>query len=339
MPESPFSLSYRMPAEWERHAATWLSWPKNPTTFSRDIIEKVENIYLRMVGELSRGERVNIVVDDAASEKRISGMLNSAKSVSFYKIPTVDVWIRDYGPIFVKNREVAAVKWTFNAWGGKYDDLEPDSDNGLRVARSSGAKIFEPEMVLEGGSIDVNGLGTCITTKQCLLNRNRNPNLNQKQIEENLKRYLGITNLIWLESGVAGDDTDGHVDDIARFVDKKTIICMSERNHEDENYGALKTNYELLLDSKDQDGEKINAVQLQMPRRIEAEDGRLPASYANFYIGNSTVLVPTFNDPSDAFVLKTLESFFRDRSVVGINCEALVYGFGGIHCVTQQQPL
>lgn len=328
----PFNLGYRMPAEWEKHEATWLSWPKDPDTFPKGIIEQVEQIYATMILALAQGERVNVLVDDKRMEKRVSSLLGNTTNVKFHRIKSVDVWMRDYGPIFVTNKDVAITKWIFNAWGNKYDDLLPDNDAGMQIAKSIGMNIFEPGIVLEGGSIDTNGQGVCITTEQCLLNKNRNPQLSKEQIECYMRDYLGFTDVIWLKEGVAGDDTDGHVDDIARFISEDTIVCMVEENPEDGNYDALKKNFELLKNTK------FNIIPIQMPRRIDCPDRRLPASYANFYIGNAVVLVPIFNDKNDNKVIAVLEKAFPDKKIVGMNCEALVYGFGGIHCVTQQQP-
>lgn len=327
-----------MPAEWEKHEATWLSWPKDPTTFPPGKLEDVEKIYLRMIEELSRGERVDLLVDDQKTQDAISSRLRSTNNVVFHQIRTADVWMRDYGPIFIKNASLAATKWVFNAWGNKYDDLKEDNNSGMKVAALVAKSIFEPRIVLEGGSIDVNGQGTCLTTRQCLLNKNRNPELDQMEIEERLREFLGITNVIWLDSGVAGDDTDGHVDDIARFVNHNTVLCMTEEDVEDDNYDALKANLELLRYAKDQDGKELKVIGVQMPARLDAPDGRLPASYANFYIGNAVVLVPIFNSQNDSKALETMRRYFPDRKVVGIECGPLVYGFGGIHCVTQQQP-
>ncbi len=328
-----------MPAEWEKHDATWLVWPKDPTTFPPNIIGSVEGAYVRMIRALAKGERVCVLVDDEETEVRVSSMLGIKTNIFFRTIKTCDVWIRDYGPIFVKNSDVAATKWIFNAWGEKYEELMADNESGKRVAESTGFRIFEPDMILEGGSIDVNGFGTCLTTKQCLLNNNRNPKMTQSKIAENLKQNLGITNLIWLESGIAGDDTDGHIDDVARFVNKNTIVCMIEEDYDDVNYGALEKNRDLLLEARDQDGMEFNVVPIKMPKRIDVEDGRLPASYANFYIGNTTILVPIFSDPNDEKALAVLQDLFPDREVIGIDCKSLVYGLGAIHCVTQQQPL
>ncbi len=328
-----------MPAEWEPHEATWLSWPKDPATFPPEIIDKVEAIYLKMIEELARGERVDLLVEDRETQDKVSSLLKSTRNVVFHHVHTVDVWIRDYGPIFVKNSEVAATKWRFNAWGNKYDDLKEDEYNGMQVARLSSKKIFETNMVLEGGSIDVNGSGICLTTKQCLLNGNRNPKMSASEIESTLRDYLGVRNLIWLDSGISGDDTDGHVDDIARFVGPRTVICMSEKDQNDENHATLSENLASLRGARDQDGSELEVIILQMPGKVEAPDGRLPASYANFYIANAAVLVPIFDDQNDEHVIETLQRYFPDRRIVGIDCRPLVYGFGGIHCVTQQQPL
>jgi len=329
-----------MPAEWERHEATWLTWPKNPTTFPPRLMDEVEQIYVTMIEGLAPGERVNLLVDDTITIEKVSSLLENDDNVVFHTIKTADVWVRDYGPIFLKNsNSIAATKWIFNAWGNKYEDLRLDHEIGKKIAQSTGTRIFEPNMVLEGGSIDVNGAGTCITSKQCLLNKNRNPQLNQDQIAQFLKEYLGVTKVIWLDSGVAGDDTDGHVDDIARFVNKNTIICMTEDNPEDENYEPLQKNLQILHETSNQKGDKIQIVPIRMPQKVDSEEGRLPASYANFYIGNAVVLVPTYDDPNDSQALNTLQTLFPDRKVVGINCKPLLYGLGAIHCVTQQQPI
>jgi len=339
MVKTPFTLGYRMPAEWEKHDATWLAWPKDPDTFPKGIIEIVESIYIRMIEALAQGEKVNLLVDDKATEEKVASMLKTSNNVFFHYIKTADVWIRDYGPIFVKNRDnIAVTKWIFNSWGNKYESLLKDNESGMTVTKLTDLEIFETKIVLEGGSIDTNGLGSCITTEQCLLNENRNPKLTKKEIEKHLQGYLGFTNFIWLKEGLEGDDTDGHVDDIARFVNENTVICMIEENQNDENYRVLKENFEILKTAKDQDGNKINVIPIPMPMRIAIPERRLAASYANFYIGNSVVLLPIFNDKNDEKVISIFEKLFPDRDIVGINCEALVYGYGGIHCITQQQP-
>ncbi|MDD1770183.1 MAG: agmatine deiminase family protein [Methanomassiliicoccales archaeon] len=344
--ETPWSLGYRMPAEWERHEATWLSWPKNPLTFPNGVVSKVEDLYCMMVEALSGGEMVKVLVEDDAMAKRVEGRLRDSgsamKNVSLLKIRSADVWIRDYGPTFlVHHREKkTAVKWRFNAWGGKYDDLMADDTTGDEVIRASGARAFRPGIVMEGGSIDVNGVGSVLTTEQCLLNKNRNPELSREQIERYLEQYIGTPNVIWLGSGIEGDDTDGHVDDFARFISRDTVVCSFSESTGTENRGVLERNLELLERAKDQDGRPLNVVKLPMPRplRLEEEDRWLPASYANFYIGNHVVLLPVFKDPNDEKAVGALSRMFPGRKVVPIYAADLVYGYGGIHCVTQQEP-
>jgi agmatine deiminase len=340
--KTPAELGFSMPPEWAEHDSTWLSWPKNPLTFPPEIVSRVEEAYAEMIEALARGERVDLLVDDEPTEDRVRSML-SAKNVAFRRIKSADVWIRDYGPIFVKTARrggaVAATKWEFNAWGNKYDDLLPDNATGLEVARSTGLKVFEAGAVLEGGSIDVNGRGSLLTTEQCLLNKNRNPALGKAQIERLLHDYLGVESVVWLGEGVAGDDTDGHVDDIARFVNEDTVVCMTEPDEGDANYAALKRDQALLSSHRDEEGRALEVVPIAMPREVGGDGGRLPASYANFYIGNSAVLVPVFGDARrDGAALETLSDFFPGRRVVPVDCRELVYGFGGIHCVSQQQP-
>lgn len=337
--KTPFEIGFRMPAEWEKHEATWLSWPKDPLTFPPPIIGRVEQIYVQIIEVLQKGERVDILVDDQKSEDRVAGLISSRKNVRFHKIKSADVWMRDYAPIFVKNSEVAATKWVFNAWGKKYDELLRDNESGMEVCKTTKLKIFESGIVLEGGSIDVNGEGLCLTTKQCLLNKNRNSGLDSKKIENYLHDYLGVTEPIWLSDGISGDDTDGHVDDIARFVNRSTVVCMVEQDKTDDNYAALEHNYQFLKKFVDRNGMKLDVIPIKMPDKLETEDGRLPASYANFYIGNAVVLVPTFGNPrKDEEALTKIGNFFTNKQIVGIDCKELVYGFGGIHCVTQQQP-
>jgi agmatine deiminase len=264
--------------------------------------------------------------------------VNMAK-IMFHQFDYADVWFRDYGPTFIVNSrcELAMVNWIFNSWGGKYDELLKDQQIPQVINQQMQLTCFKPGIVLEGGSIDVNGKGTLLTTEQCLLNENRNPTLCKTEIEKHLKTNLGVTHIIWLKNGICGDDTDGHLDDLARFVNPTTIVCAFEDDEADENYEALKENYEVLLGSVDQDGNKLNIVKLPMPH-AEGAEGRLPASYTNFYIGNSVVLVPIFGHKNDAKALQILQKLFTDRKVVGVNCTDLVHGFGTIHCISQQQP-
>jgi agmatine deiminase len=336
-------MKYRMPAEWEPHEATWLAWPKNPESFPASILPDVERIYLRMIAVLSIGEKVNVLVDDDVSEERVAGLLDEQgirRNVILHRVRTADVWMRDYGPIFVKQgKKLKITKWKYNAWGGKYDDLMRDDGVVDALSGGLGFEVIRPGIVLEGGSIDVNGTGMLLTTEQCLLNPNRNPRMTKKQIEGRLSDYLGATHVVWLKEGIAGDDTDGHVDDIARFVDPSTVLCAVEENPADANYEALKLDFELLQKSLDQDGEPLEVVPLPMPGPLNSPMGRLPASYSNFYIGNAAVLLPVFNHKNDVRAQSLLEQYFPGRKVVPLDCRALVYGLGAIHCVSQQQPL
>jgi len=343
---TPADLGYFMPAEWHPHEATWLAWPKDPITWP-DRVPQVELIFLKMIALLSSGQRVELLVDDAATEASIRERLKSLpanlSNVQFRRLPTVDSWIRDYGPNFLlrfdrSSSELAFNHWIFNAWGGKYEELKRDTDVPSKLAPLLGVPCFTPGIVLEGGSIDVNGAGTCLTTEQCLLNPNRNPNLSKEEIEGYLKRYLGVRQVIWLGEGIAGDDTDGHVDDIARFVAPDTIVCAVEEDPGDENYRLLEENLRRLQLERDVKGNPFNVVRLPMPGRVDGLEGRLPASYANFFIANGIVLVPVFGHKNDDRAVEILERLFPGRRVVGINCEPLVWGLGAIHCVTQQQP-
>lgn len=329
-----------MPAEWERHDATWLAWPHDTTTFPE--IEKVEKTYVEIISALHESESVALLVKDDAMRAKVAGLLNE-KDVDIAKIHLTvldyaDVWIRDYGPVFVVNEEkkIAMLHWVFNAWGGKYEELIKDTRIPEMINQRMRLKYFKPGIVLEGGSIDVNGRGTLLTTEQCLLNKNRNPNLSKEKIEQYLKDYLGVRNIVWLKKGIAGDDTDGHVDDIARFVAPSTVLCACEEDENDENYHALKENYEILLDSRDEDGNSLKIIKLPMP--VVRKEQRLPASYANFYIGNKVVLVPVFGHENDRRAMRIIQGVFPGRKVAGIDCTDLVYGFGAIHCITQQQP-
>ena len=327
-----------MPAEWEKHDATWISWPKDPSTFPGGLLSRVEATYAEIVTVLSQGEEVRILVDDGAAESRVRSILTQASDVTYHRIKTVDVWVRDYAPIYVKGKELAVTKWSFNAWGEKYEDLKRDDDSGRRIALSTGLKIFEPGMVLEGGSVDVDGEGTLITTKQCLLNPNRNPGLGREGVERVLAEYLGVKRIVWLDSGIEGDDTDGHVDDMVRFVGPGKIVLAVESDPEDPNHAALERNRLILESSRDASGRRFELTALPMPNRLDSPDGRLPASHANFYVGNSSVLVPTFGGQSDAEAVKTIDGLFPDREAVGVDCRALVHGLGTLHCVTQQIP-
>lgn len=334
MTKTPASLGYRMPAEWEEHAATWVSWPKDPNTFPGDILPKVEAAYVKMVDALSEGEEVRILVDDSKAEARVRSQLKRAGLISFLRVKTVDVWVRDYGPTCVRGRDIALVKWRFNAWGNKYEDLLPDDEAGDELSGLTGWRVFRPGIVLEGGSIDVDGRGRVLTTEQCLLNPNRNPRFRRPDLEACLEQNLGADEVIWLKKGIEGDDTDGHIDDIARFVGERKVVAAAEEDAGDPNHGPLAENLELLEGHEDD----FEVLRIPMPSRLESLDGRLPASHLNFYVGNSAVVVPTFGGSSDREALRVLEAVFPKKDVVDIDCKALVYGLGALHCITQQVP-
>jgi agmatine deiminase len=332
-----------MPAEWQRHDAIWLAWPYDPTTFPNRV-DRVEATYVQILKEIHESEEVNLFVIDEPTKKKATAMFKQAsinlERVTIWVSDYADVWFRDYGPIFVKNakHELAMIHWDFNSWGDKYETLLKDKEIPNVINKQMRLRCFTPGIVLEGGSIDVNGEGTLLTTEQCLLNSNRNPHLNKEKIEQYLKDYLGVRHFIWLKRGILGDDTDGHIDDLARFVNPTTTVCAYEDNENDADYDALKENYDLLTQSVDQDGKKLTIIKLPMPKVASDEDYRLPASYTNFYIGNTKVLVPVFDHPNDQKALSILQKLFPTRKVVGICCKDLVYGFGTLHCISQQQP-
>jgi len=338
MPSTPASLGYRMPAEWEKHEATWLSWPKDPNTFPQSILPKVEEAYVKLVSALGDGEEVRVLVDDARAEARVASLVKGAEGVSFVRLKTVDVWVRDYGPTYVRGKDLAMVKWLFNAWGNKYEDLKADNESGDRIADESGLKVFRPKMVLEGGSIDVNGRGCLLTTEQCLLNPNRNARLGKRELETALGDYLGIEQVTWLGRGIEGDDTDGHIDDVARFTGPREVVIAVEPQAADPNHEILEANLRLLEEARDGRGRSLEITEIPMPEEVYSQEGRLPASHLNFYVGNECVLVPTFGGESDRKAMKTLEGLLPRKEVVGVDCRALVYGLGTIHCVTQQVP-
>ena len=341
--KTPRELGYRMPAEWEKHEALWLSWPHDPTTFPNRV-EKAEEAYVQIIKNIHESENVNLFVKNDLMKQRVTSFFKkngiSLNKICFFKFNYADVWFRDYGPIFVTNKDqkLAMVHWIFNSWGEKYQELLKDSKIPQVINKKMKLPCFEPGIVLEGGSIDTNGKGTMLTTEQCLLNKNRNPQLNKGEIEKYLNDYLTVDKIIWLKKGIDGDDTDGHIDDIARFVNPTTVVCAYEENKQDENYSVLKENYEILQNSTDQDGNKLKVIKLPMPKKIGYKNNPLPASYANFYIGNTTVLIPIFGHKNDKTALSIIQEQFPDRKAVGIDCSDLVYGLGTIHCITQQQP-
>ncbi|MGH9720125.1 MAG: agmatine deiminase family protein [Bryobacteraceae bacterium] len=334
----PRAVGFRMPAEWEPHEATWIAWPHNRGDWPGKF-EPILWVYCEVVRALARSERVRILVEDEAAEQRARRYLRKAsaepEAVEFFRRPTDRVWTRDYCPLFVKNAkgEVAGTNWKFNGWA-KYDNWRRDDAVAGAVAKRLKMREWRPGLVLEGGSIDVNGDGLLMTTEECLLSdvQARNPGLGRLEIERALRDYLGAREIIWLRNGIAGDDTHGHIDDLARFVAHDTVVIVSEDDRSDVNYAPLRENLAILKQYP------LRVVKLPMPRPVIFDGQRLPASYANFYIANRTVLVPTFNDPSDRVALNTLARQFPDREVAGIHAVDLVWGLGTLHCMTQQQP-
>jgi agmatine deiminase len=340
--KTPAALGYRMPAEWEPHAATWLSWPRREGISFPDSFDRVLPALRAMVEALIESEQVCINVCNGAHEAEARAVLNGLRMerVTFYRIPTNEPWCRDHGPIFLTRNadpRLAIVDWDYNAWGGKYPPCDLDEVVPTRAAQFLHAPVFYPRMILEGGSIEVNGAGALLTTESCLLNPNRNPSLGRAEIEQRLRDYFGVREILWLAEGIDGDDTDGHIDDLARFVSENTVVTVVEENRDDENYRPLQQNLARLRQMKVEQGE-VEIVTLPMPKKIVREGQRLPASYANFYIANSCVLLPTFADPNDETVLSALRKLFPDRRVIGIDCRELIWGLGTFHCLTQQQP-
>jgi agmatine deiminase len=350
---TPDSQGFSMPAEWEPHEATWLGWPHNPTDWP-DKLDTVRWVYGEIVRKLAPGELVRILVNsrrDAQVARRT--LLRSGadvKQVEFIVHSTNRGWTRDSGPIFVRRGrgsriETAIVHFHFNAWA-KYDDWQRDRRVPETAARVLGLPLFHATrdgrpFVLEGGGIDVNGRGTLVTTEECHLHPRvqvRNPGMGRVEFEAALRDFLGITQVLWLGDGIVGDDTHGHVDDLCRFVDARTLVMIRESDRHDVNYRVLEENWDRVADFRLEDGSKPVVVPLPTPAPLYHDGTRLPASYANFYIGNAAVIVPTFNDPNDRVALGTLAELFPDRPVVGIHAVDLVLGFGTLHCLTQQQP-
>ncbi|MDP9053055.1 MAG: agmatine deiminase family protein [Acidobacteriota bacterium] len=335
--ETPRAQGFRMPAEWEPHEATWIAWPHNADDWPGRF-EPIPWVYGEIVRKLSQVERVRILLQNDEVEYNARNVLEKCganwEAIEFYPMETDRVWARDFAPLFIKSAtETAAVKWRFNGWA-KYENHLRDEAAGHAIPRLARTDFWQPEMVLEGGSVDVNGTGLLLTTEECLLSpiQSRNPLLKRSEIEGMLSDYLGIDRVLWLRNGIAGDDTHGHIDDLARFTDPDTVVIVSEQDPSDPNYEPLLENLELLRHFP------VRIRRLPMPAPLWFEGQRLPASYANFYIANRTVLVPTFNDPNDRIALGVLAECFPDRSVVGINCVELVWGLGTLHCMTQQQP-
>ena len=353
----PAARGYRMPAEWEPHESTWLAWPHLRGDWPGKF-ETIPWVYAEIVRNLARHERLDLIVNDASWEKRARTALEKAggfsdtlaNNIRFHPCRTDRVWMRDSGCIFLTppaddaDSGLLALHFQFNAWA-KYPNYKLDEKIGERMAKAAGVRPVQPfsqkhRVVLEGGSIDVNGCGTLITTEECLLStdQQRNPPMDRAAYEHLFADYFGVQSVIWLDSGIAGDDTHGHVDDITRFVAPNTVVTMIEQNEQSENYAALHANLGRLKNARTSDGQKLDIVEIPLPRPVVFEGRQLPASYANFYIANGVVLVPVFNDPNDRIALNTLAELFPTREIVPIYSGDLIWGFGALHCMTQQQP-
>ena len=341
---TPKQQGYFFPAEFAKHTATWLSWPHKEASWPGKI-ETIFPVYAEFIKLVAEGELVNInVANEAMKRKAISHLekVNAdLKKVNFFFHPTNDAWCRDHGPAFLinpKERKKIILDWGYNAWGDKYPPYDLDDVIPTLIAKQYNIPVVNPGIVMEGGSVDFNGTGTVLTTTACLLNKNRNPHLNQKQIEEYLINYYGVSTILWLADGIVGDDTDGHIDDITRFVNEDTVVTVVEDSKSDANYELLKENVALLHKMKLENGQSLNVVELPMPSVVEYEWQRLPASYANFYIANKYVVVPTFRDRNDDKALSILEKCFPSRKVIGLDSTDIIWGLGSFHCLSQQEP-
>ncbi|MGV6943994.1 agmatine deiminase family protein [Sphingobacterium kyonggiense] len=342
--ETPKALGFRFPAEWELQEALWLSWPHKEESWPGKL-ETIYAPYAQFIKIVADDQLVRINVADEEMKnfatKHIEVAGANMKNISFHMNPTNDAWCRDHGPSFVINDqtgEKAVVDWGYNAWGGKYPPFDLDDVVPTRIAKEFNLKLFTPPIVMEGGSVEFNGKGTVLTTTACLLNENRNPHLTKEQIEQYLLDYYGQDQVLWLGDGIIGDDTDGHIDDITRFVAEDTVLTVIEEDPNDENHPILQENLETLKSMRLLDGRPLKIVELPMPKPVIYEDQQLPASYANFYIANKTVIVPVFNDANDDRALAIIQSCFPDRKVIGIDSVDIIWGLGSFHCLSQQEP-
>ena len=342
---TPKSLGYRFPAEFEEHEATWLSWPHKEASWPGKL-DAVYPYYAQFVKALAESEKVRINVTDETMKNFALGYLSAAgvnlAQVAFFFHPTNDAWCRDHGPAFLVNPEAeqkkVIVDWGYNAWGGKYPPFDLDDVIPTLIGKEFNIPVFHPGIVMEGGSVEFNGAGTLLTSTACLLNPNRNPHLNQEQIEEYLRNYYGVDQILWVDEGVVGDDTDGHIDDTVRFVNENTVLTVVEENPADENYELLQHNLNQLKAMRLPNGQALTIIELPMPDAVVYDDQRLPASYANFYIANTSVIVPTFRCAKDEKALQIIQSCFPTRKVIGIDSTEIIWGLGSFHCLSQQEP-
>jgi agmatine deiminase len=342
---TPKELGYRFPAEFEQHAATWLSWPHKEESWPGKI-KSIYDPYCLFIKTLAEHEDVciNIVNEEMKSFaiEKLGTISTSMDRVRFYTHPTNDAWCRDHGPAFLINPEAAQPKiiidWNYNAWGNKYPPFDLDDRIPTLIASAYEIPVLYPDIIMEGGSVDFNGKGTLITSESCLLNPNRNPNLSRVETEEYLQAYYGVDQVLWVKEGIVGDDTDGHVDDTVRFFNEDSVIAVVEENKSDENYHILQQNLTDLRTMRLLNGKQLNIVELPMPDRVMYEDQRLPASYANFYIANGIVVVPTFRSHNDDRAMQIIQQAFTDRKIVGIDSTDIIWGLGSFHCLSQQEP-
>lgn len=342
---TPRSLGFTFPAEFAPQRAMWLSWPHKEASWPGKI-ETIFPVYSQFIKLVAEGQQVCINIADEKMKAFALQHLQAAgadlNNVQFYFHPTNDAWCRDHGPAFVINnakKEKAIVDWNYNAWGDKYPPYDLDDVIPTLIGEKLGLPVFYPQIIMEGGSVEFNGKGTLLTTTACLLNKNRNPQLSQKEIEKYLIEYYGVDNVLWLGDGIVGDDTDGHIDDLTRFVNEDTVVTVIEENKNDENYAPLQDNLKELKKMRLENGKQINIVELPMPHEVIYEEQRLPASYANFYISNQYIIVPTFRDEkNDVKALDILQSCFKTRKVVGLDSTDLIWGLGSFHCLSQQEP-
>jgi agmatine deiminase len=342
---TPKQLGYYFPAEFEPHTATWLSWPHKEESWPGKI-QTIYPYYCQFIKELTASERVCINVNDEAMKKSAIDHLQTASvdlnKVEFFFHPTNDAWCRDHGPAFLINpkadKKKIIIDWNYNAWGNKYPPYDLDDVIPTLIAKHYNIPVYYPGIIMEGGSVDFNGKGTLITSTACLLNQNRNPDFNQEQIENYLVNYYGVDQILWVNEGIAGDDTDGHIDDTVRFVNEDTVLAVVEENRNDENYGLLQKNLKALKQMRLLNGKQLNIAELPMPDELIYQDQRLPASYANFYISNQAVIVPTYGCSKDEKALKIIQECFPGRNIIGINSSEIIWGLGSFHCLSQQEP-
>jgi len=342
---TPKSLGYYFPAEFAPHTATWLSWPHKEASWPGKI-HTIYPSYCKFIKELTKGERVCINVRDEAMKAFALAQLSAEgadlSKISFFFHPTNDAWCRDHGPAFLINpaeeEKKVIVDWNYNAWGNKYPPYDLDDVIPTLIAKAYNIPVYHPGIIMEGGSVEFNGKGTVMTSRACLLNKNRNPHLNQGKIEQYLQDYYGVDQVLWVDEGIVGDDTDGHIDDTVRFVNEDTVLTVIEEDKADDNYQLLQDNLAELTKMRLLNGRQLNIVTLPMPEELIYEDQRLPCSYANFYIANRSVIVPTFRSKRDDKALQVIQDCFPERTVVGIDSTDIIWGLGSFHCLSQQEP-